>query len=166
VATLLASDDEDDSGGEDDSMGEEEEVGYRGGGAPRDLADAISREYRHVLLAPAGMAPTPDSRTLAWERPETTEEAKQVGLSGAKTRDVRDTYAAQAWVSPRVFAAGGRYAYMVEGLSGSAGERRRRIRSIAEGTRAPTAPPRQFGYAMAPPASGSAAPAKETARRS
>ena len=141
VATLLASDDEDDSGGEDDSMGEEEEVGYRGGGAPRDLADAISREYRHVLLAPAGMAPTPDSRTLAWERPETAEEAKQVGLSGAKTRDVRDTYAAQAWVSPRVFATGGRYAYMVEGLS--AGERRKRIRSIAEGMRHQSIPPQE-----------------------
>ena len=95
VATLLASDDEDDSGGEDDSMGEEEEVGYRGGGAPRDLADAINREYRHVHSRD-GPQCTPDSRTLAWERPETTEEAKQVGLSGAKTRDVRDTCAKRA----------------------------------------------------------------------
>jgi hypothetical protein len=64
-----------------------------------------------------------------------------VGLSGAKTRDVRDTYAAQAWVSPRVFAAGGRYAYMVEGLS--AGERRKRIRSIAEGMRHQSIPPQE-----------------------
>jgi hypothetical protein len=59
VATLLASDDEDDSGGEDDSMGEEEEVGYRGGGAPRDLADAISRE---LLLLPLPHVNAPKQR--------------------------------------------------------------------------------------------------------
>ena len=64
-----------------------------------------------------------------------------MGLSGAKTRDVRDTYAAQAWVSPRVFATGGRYAYMVEGLS--TGERRRRIRSIAVGMRPQSIPPQE-----------------------
>ena len=87
VATLLASDDEDDSGGEDDSMGEEEEVGYRGGGAPRDLADAINREYRHVhsrdgphaRLKDASMGAPRDSRRGEAGGPQRSEDEGRPG---------------------------------------------------------------------------------------
>ena len=138
VATLVASDSEGEDDGEDDSMSVGEATEYDGGGTPKDLGEAIGRVYRHALLAPAGMAPTPDARVLAWKRPETTTEAKQVSLEGARTRDVRDTYAALEWDSPRVFTTGGRYEYMLAGLSEEG--KRRRIRSIATGMRHPAIP--------------------------
>ena len=145
VATLVESDSEAESDGEggsdgDDSMGEHE---GGGGGTPADLAAEIGREYRHtcVLLAPAGIAPTPDARVLGWKRPATTEEARLVRLDGAKTRAVRDTFAAQEWENPRVFAAGGRYEYMVKGMTPSA--RLEQMRSIAEGMRHRAIPQRE-----------------------
>ena len=102
VATLVESDSEAESDGEggsggDDSMGEAGEHEYGGGGTPADLAADIGREYRHVLLAPAGIkkvAPTRGSWRGNGQSPETTEEARLVRLDGAKTRAIRDTFAA------------------------------------------------------------------------
>ena len=88
-------------------MGEEGEHEYDGGGTPADLAEAISKRNiatyssRQQEWRPPA---TPDARVLAWKRPETTEEEKLVSLDGATTRGVRDTFAAQEWEDPRVFA--------------------------------------------------------------
>ena len=69
----------------DDSMGEEGEQEYEGSDTPADLAEAISKEYRHVLVAPAGPHPRrkgPGVETTGNDR------GGEIGISldGAKTR--------------------------------------------------------------------------------
>ena len=98
---------------------------------PEKVEEALGHQFRHALLAPWAMQPTPDPRLLGWRRPATMTPARDVCLAYASGKDVRLTLIALAYAEPRVFAQGGRLASLLAGLSQE--QRRRRLAAIAGG---------------------------------
>ena len=98
---------------------------------PEKVEEALGHQFRHALLAPWAMQPTPDPRLLGWRRPATMTPARDVCLAYASGKDVRLTLIALAYAEPRVFAQGGRLASLLVGLSQE--QRRRRLAAIAGG---------------------------------
>ena len=95
-----------------------------------DVHDA--QRHTHFLRAPIGCCPRPDPRVIAWSAPRVLSSTCTTTLASATNKAVTLTYAAQEYVTPRVFqGANARYAALVAGLSPQA--RDRRIAAIAQG---------------------------------
>ena len=98
---------------------------------PDKVEEALARRFRHALLAPWAMPPTPDPRLLQWRQPATMTPARGVCFAYATSKDVRLTFTALAYTEPRALAHGGRLAPLLAGLPHE--QRRRRLAAIANG---------------------------------
>lgn len=109
-------------------------------GTPEQV-EALARQFRHALLAPWAVQPTPDPRLLGWRRPATMTPARDVCLAYATSKDTRLTLIALAYAEPRAFARDGRLAPLLAGLCGE--QRRQRLAAIASGITHSVIPPEE-----------------------